>query len=95
MDIHVTEHPCITTEPCTLHEFMRDKPYRVQCQIPDLTLATPVTEYGAVTVLNMALVYCGDFVKITDEVSKIVFYRMKLISNYSGFLIIHAPIIRI
>ena len=51
--------------------------------MPNLTLATFVTEYGVVTVLHTTvLVYCGDFVKINDEVSKIIFYRIKLISNY-------------
>ena len=79
MDIVV--HP-IPKEPCSLRQFMRDKPYRVECQVPNLTLATPVMEYGAVTVLNTALVYCGDCVKIDDEVSKIILYRIKLISNY-------------
>ena len=54
----------------------------MQYQVPNLTLATPVTEYGAVTALNTALVNCGDFVKINDEVSKIISYRIKLISTY-------------
>ena len=80
MDIAV--HP-LTTEPALFGSSCETShtDCNVRCPTSPL-LPRSVTEYGAVTLLNTALVYCGDFGEINDEVSKIFFYRIKLISNY-------------
>lgn len=67
MDISV--HPSLSSETYTLHQFIQDHPCRLSFPSPDMTLNTPVTEYGALISTNKEFVNCGDYVRICDGVS--------------------------
>ena len=66
-----TMHQCYSKETCSLRELMRDRSYRLMFGVPQVTLSTPVTVYGAVTASNNVIANCGDFVKIHEGVSNI------------------------
>ena len=60
----LTLHLCFSKETCSLRQLMRDHPYRMLFPIPQLSLTTSVTQYGAVVAVNKTLAHCGESVKI-------------------------------